>query len=345
MGKVRQQYLEFIKLYLKAHPNVPKDKCQDDAVERWKELKVSNKEVDEKKYKEEMTRLQGKLITKKKTMFEFMIKSKKKTSPDSGSPSQSQDSPEIIDLEASSAEASSEPSGSNEAIEEDGANGECNSGDNRNDSDEDLNISDTDNIEPNSVTNRVYESPAQQKLKADLSDINARISSLNDARNLGIGEENVASLTKQIKDWNKKKETVMASLKRLKTSQKSSKKHRDKKKRVIAKVIEDYPSIQGQLSVRESVGRPSMEEICPNLHHDILQIATIGAAASEKRREDLFRSVKTLDDLHRELSNMGYRMARSTLYTRLLPKTANSSEGKKHVSTVPVRYIYNYSIC
>merc|ERR1719186_1364071 len=73
--------------------------------------------------------------------------------------------------------------------------------------------------------------------------------------------------------------------------------------------------------------------------NDILNIATIGAACSDKRREDLFRSIKTLDDLHRELLKMGYRISRSGLYLRLLPRDASTMEGRRHHTTVPVKLV------
>ena len=58
------------------------------------------------------------------------------------------------------------------------------------------------------VSGRIHTSPAQNGLKDELTAINNRISSLNEARNLGIGEENVHSLTKQIKDMMEEKNIV-----------------------------------------------------------------------------------------------------------------------------------------
>ena len=43
----------------------------------------------------------------------------------------------------------------------------------------------------------------------------------------------------------------------------------------------------------------------------------------------LLRQVKTLDDLHKALHNMGYMVSRSGLYLRLLPRCQTSIEGKK----------------
>ena len=73
--------------------------------------------------------------------------------------------------------------------------------------------------------------------------------------------------------------------------------------------------------------------------NDILNMATLGAACSDKRREDIFRSIKTLDDLHGELEKMEYKISRSGLYLWLLSRDASTSEGRRHHNTVPVRLV------
>ena len=103
---------------------------------------------------------------------------------------------------------------------------------------------------------------------------------------------------------------------------------------------ENYPEIAVALKVRRgSVGRPRIETDQPGLLSDILKIATIGAACGEKRREDIYRTVKTLDDLHHQISNLGYNVSRSGLYLRLEPRNRNTHQGKKHVQTVPVKLV------
>ena len=190
-----------------------------------------------------------------------------------------------------------------------------------------------------SSTGRKYDAPAQDKFNIELSDIEKRLVALNEARNLGIGEENVANVTKQIKQWTEKKKKIVSQINLRKAWQKAAKKKRDKQKKNWEKAVQDFPSIANNLKIRDSVGRPPVEEVYPNLHADILNIATIGAAASEKRREDLFRTVKTLDQLHSSLSDLGYKLSRQTAYLRLLPKGSASNQLKKHVRTVPVRLV------
>ena len=71
----------------------------------------------------------------------------------------------------------------------------------------------------------------------------------------------------------------------------------------------------------------------------VLQIATIGSTCGEKRREDMVRTVKTLDDLTNAVHSLGYIVSRSALYLRLLPRSQTSIQGRKHVSTLPVKLV------
>jgi hypothetical protein len=71
----------------------------------------------------------------------------------------------------------------------------------------------------------------------------------------------------------------------------------------------------------------------------IIDIAMYGSPAHEKRQSDIYRSIKTLDELTAELKQDGFEISRSGVYLRLLPKRSNSHEGKRHIVTVPVRLI------
>ena len=101
----------------------------------------------------------------------------------------------------------------------------------------------------------------------------------------------------------------------------------------------DFPEIASQLKFRDNPGRPNIEEDQPDINKDILEIATIGAACSDKRRDDLFRTVKTLDQLHAALKELGYTISRSGVYLRLLPRDATTTEGKKHKHSLPVKLV------
>ena len=54
----------------------------------------------------------------------------------------------------------------------------------------------------------------------------------------------------------------------------------------------------------------------PGLHHEILSIILPESAAEEKRRTDIYNTVRSLDDLMRELNERGYYLKRTTSYYR-----------------------------
>ncbi|CAH1105641.1 unnamed protein product [Psylliodes chrysocephalus] len=63
------------------------------------------------------------------------------------------------------------------------------------------------------------------------------------------------------------------------------------------------------------------------------------SAADDKRRTESIRKVKTLDECTQELRKIGFDISRSGTYLRLIPRKSNSAEGRRHVSTVPVKLI------
>ena len=88
---------------------------------------------------------------------------------------------------------------------------------------------------------------------------------------------------------------------------------------------------------QDGPGRPPIEDSFPQLHETIVKIASSLAGADDKRRTDILEACHTLDDLRAALLKEGYNLSRSALYYRLVPGKSNSTEGKKHVRTVPVK--------
>ncbi|EFX75970.1 hypothetical protein DAPPUDRAFT_107360 [Daphnia pulex] len=82
-----------------------------------------------------------------------------------------------------------------------------------------------------------------------------------------------------------------------------------------------------------------VETVQPYFLEAIINIAMHGSAAQEKRRSEIYRSILTLDDLTAQLIRDGFDVTRSSVYFRLKPKRSNSTEGKRHVKTVPVQLI------
>ena len=90
------------------------------------------------------------------------------------------------------------------------------------------------------------------------------------------------------------------------------------------------------------LGRP---EECDNseLIKAICRIAISGFAAHDRRRNEVIRAVKTLDQLTEGLNRERFELKRSSVYLHLLPRNHRSIEGKRHVTTAPVK-LYNLKI-
>lgn len=116
-----------------------------------------------------------------------------------------------------------------------------------------------------------------------------------------------------------------------------AKKHRDSFKSKIDAVCIKNPGASDVLKLRSEPGRPRLEEKQPELLKTIIDLAMFGASAEERRRSEALRSCRTLTDLHSRLGELGYQISRSGTYIRLLPRRYNSLEGKRHVTTVPVK--------
>lgn len=91
------------------------------------------------------------------------------------------------------------------------------------------------------------------------------------------------------------------------------------------------------LKIRDKPGRTPVEEDQPGLHQAILDIALFGSAADSRRRAEVINNVTSVSSLTDQLNSLGFKISRSATYLRLIPKNSNTIEGKKHISTVPVK--------
>ena len=82
---------------------------------------------------------------------------------------------------------------------------------------------------------------------------------------------------------------------------------------------------------RKTTGRPRKEVDQPELLSAIVRVMEASSTAEDRRRCEHLRSVKTLDDLHSELKQLGFDLSRSAAYLRLLPRRADSREGKRPI--------------
>ncbi|ESO12304.1 hypothetical protein HELRODRAFT_158789 [Helobdella robusta] len=155
--------------------------------------------------------------------------------------------------------------------------------------------------------------PAQKQLTEELNIINADLVGLMARDNMRI----LTAKQKEEMDTKKaRKRQIEKDIIKKKANQERQKKFRIDKKEILQKVIEENPELAKKLKTKESPGCPSIVSEQSDLLKSILDIAEFGCSADERRRMETLRCVKTLDELHKELLNMG-----------------------RHVSTVPVKLI------
>lgn len=177
----------------------------------------------------------------------------------------------------------------------------------------------------------------QLQLQNEIDIINADLVGLFERRKRGVLLTEVEE--KELRAKTSEKTKLELKLKRKKYDQQRSQKCREEKKIKLNRLLEQQPEFRSALNIRKNPGRPRIEEDQPLLLKTIIDIAMHGSAAHEKRQSDVYRSIKTLDDLTNQLNKDGYDISRSAVYLRLLPKRSTTLEGKRHVSTVPVKLL------
>ena len=90
------------------------------------------------------------------------------------------------------------------------------------------------------------------------------------------------------------------------------------------------------LGSTQNVGRPTFAQN-DQLLHTIQEISLLGCSADDRRSSEAIRSIRTLDGLTQELKKHEFTLSHTSVYLRLLPSRHNSTQGKRHVTTVPVK--------
>lgn len=150
------------------------------------------------------------------------------------------------------------------------------------------------------------------------------------ARDAGL--ENDEQKIKKIKAEIKNKEQTLKTAKR---NTEYQKKFRTKRNDAFKKLVSLNADNAQLLAVHEQPGRPRFEHE-DKLLEAIIDLVVLKSAADERRRTEMIRTYRTLDELHDAVCAEGFDISRSGLYLRLLPRNSTSIEGKKHVTTVPV---------
>lgn len=191
-------------------------------------------------------------------------------------------------------------------------------------------------ISSQSIRKRSFTTRAQDELQLGIDLINADLVGLMKRRCNGLLTD---IEEKEFKKKKKELNELELKLKSKKDGQERSKRFREGRRSKLEEACNSNPELKNQLKLRSKRGRPSVEEDQPEFLKQILNIAMHGSAAHEKRQNEVYRTIMTLDDLTAQLNRDGFDVKRSTVYIRLQPKRSSSHQGKRHVSTVPVKLI------
>eukprot|EP00731_Ephydatia_muelleri_P018367 Em0011g407a len=162
-----------------------------------------------------------------------------------------------------------------------------------------------------------YKSTAQTDLQHQIDLINGDLVGLcrRQSSNMLTKEQETELHCKK-----RKKEELEKLLKKKRNDQKRAQKYRAKRKHVMLDLCEKNPEVKELLKLREKSGRPRLEEDQPLLLQAIVDIALHGAPAHERRQCEVYRSIKTLDELTAQLKKDGFQISRSGTYLRLIPR-------------------------
>ena len=79
--------------------------------------------------------------------------------------------------------------------------------------------------------------------------------------------------------------------------------------------------------------------IVDQLLSTVTNIVQASSATDNRKTTETLCSLTTLDDLHRELTNLGFKLSHSAVYLRVLPRRGDSREGKRHIQMAPVKLL------
>ena len=188
---------------------------------------------------------------------------------------------------------------------------------------------DPDSDLPGPAKKRIYSQPAQDHLKGSIADLDAIIHKLTMVKDQGLATE---SSYRELKEAKKKGDALSATLKRKQSVANANRKLREKQRAALRAASTSTPGVPFQ----EVSGRPRHPDN-EELLKTIVDLSMHGSSADERRRTEIIRSCRTLDDLHDALLERGYQISRSATYLRLIPRRSNTIEGRLHVATAPVK--------
>lgn len=314
-------YNELYSLWIKAYPKVQKQKIQNECILFWNSVKEKDNFKD--LYSSKIADLK-KVIGNQKSILTFFQQN-------SSSLGHQKASTSTAHQKASTSTAQQQHSALSDSLtQEKDQSVTSNSSSNF----KSVNLHNYLQPAVNIVT--IRKAPRQEELGKELNVLNAELAgySIRERADLMTDQQE-----KDMKAKKKRKLEIENELEKLKYGQQRQKKFREEKKIVLQQIAAENPDLKAKLKMKNRSGRPAITDEQPNILDAIVNIAMHGSAAHERRRMEILRSVRTLDELHQELENMGFKLSRSALYYHLQPANARTLDGKRHIKTAPVKLI------
>lgn len=148
--------------------------------------------------------------------------------------------------------------------------------------------------------------PAQDELQKKIDENKAKLTFLILKKDNGTASDEEL---KELKTAKANVKTFENDLGVLIQGRQRQQRKRENDKKIIDELLENNSEAKSKLKRREKEGRPRLEDDQPGLLKAIVDIATFGSGAEERRRSDCIRTVKTLDDLTTELNKQGFEVA------------------------------------
>ncbi len=171
------------------------------------------------------------------------------------------------------------------------------------------------------------EKPAQERCEKELTILEKQLSTLICVRDTGLHRDD--TIQKQVEKMKDEIDEKKKELKRKRQLASYAKECRKKKKQAVEKICNTFPEANAILKIRNKIGRPTVEENQPLLHQTILDIAMHGSGADERRRSEVVRSVRTLDDLHAALLKEGFVLSRLVKFKKRIMLFVKNRIGRK----------------
>ena len=176
-------------------------------------------------------------------------------------------------------------------------------------------VEENDQKSPKKARLESHPAPMQEKVAGELKVMKAQYFNLQGLENSGF---KTAENQKQLNTLRQKIVEKEKYEKKLVSKAKWQKENRGKKNEIIAKLSKTSPVALKSLKpfMRGKVGRPSLEADQPGIVEAILDLVQATTATDARRRSEILRTTRTLDDLHTALQSLGYTLSRTATYYR-----------------------------